>query len=76
MLSHAITATKVVVAVLGVAGFVGRVVTAVRERRDTEKQRRADRARVIAQQDRNAEERRQERIIAQERRDAAEAQDS
>jgi hypothetical protein len=79
MLYYGITAAKVVLAFLGVVGFIGRVVTAVQERRDAEKQRLADRERIIAQQDRNAarnaEERRQEHIIAQQRRDGAEAQD-
>jgi hypothetical protein len=58
-----------------VAGFIGRVVTAVQERRDAEKRRKADRERIIAQQDRIVEERRQERLIAQQRRDGAETQD-
>jgi hypothetical protein len=58
-----------------VAGFIGRVVTAVQERRDAEKRRKADRERIIAQQDRMVEQRRQERLIAQQRRDGAETQD-
>ena len=60
---------------LGVAAFIGRVVTAVQERRNAEKRRKADRERIIAQQDRMVEVRRQERLIAQQRRDAAETQD-
>ena len=75
MLHYGVTAATWVMAFLGVAGFSGRVVTAVQERRNAEKRRKADRERIIAQQDRNIEERRQERLIAQQRRDAAEAPD-
>jgi hypothetical protein len=75
MLHDGFTAVRVVIAVLAVAGFIGRVVTAVQERRNAEKRRKADRERIIAQQDRIIEERRQERLIAQQRRDAAETQD-
>jgi hypothetical protein len=74
MLHYGVTAATWVVAFLGVAGFIGRVVTAVQERRNAEKQRKADRERIIAQQDRIIEQR-QERLIAQQRRDAAETQD-
>jgi hypothetical protein len=62
-------------AFLGVAGFIGRVVTAVQERRNAEKRRKADRERIIAQQDRIIQERGQERLIAQQRREDAETQD-
>jgi hypothetical protein len=58
-----------------VASFIGRVVTAVQQRRNAETRRKADRERIIAQQDRIVEERRQERLIAQQRRDGAETQD-
>jgi Flp pilus assembly protein TadB len=74
MLHDGVTAATWVIAFLGVAGFIGRVVTAVQERRKAEKRRKADRERIIAQQDRIIE-RRQERLIAQQRRDAAETQD-
>jgi hypothetical protein len=74
MLHYGVTAATWVVAFLGVAGFIGRVVTAVQERRNAEKQRKADRERIIAEQDRIIE-RRQERLIAQQRRDAAETHD-
>jgi hypothetical protein len=78
MLDDGITAAKVVIACLGVVGFTGRVITAVQERREAERQRQADRERIIAQQDRNAARNaaeRQERLSAQQRRDAAETQD-
>jgi hypothetical protein len=79
VLYYGITVAKVVLAFFGVVGFIGRVITALQERRDAEKQRQADRERIIAQQDRNAArnaaERRQERISPQQRRDAAETQD-
>jgi hypothetical protein len=74
MLHYGVTAATWVMAFLGVAGFSGRVVTAVQERRNAEKRRKADRERIIAQQDRVIE-RRQERLIAQQRRDAAETPD-
>jgi Flp pilus assembly protein TadB len=75
MLHYGVTTVTWVMAFLGVASFTGRVVTAVQERRNAEKRRKADRERIIAQQDRNIEERRQERPIAQQRRDAAETKD-
>lgn len=74
MLHYGFTAATWVMAFLGVASFIGRVVTAVQERRNAEKRRKADRERIIAQQDRIIE-RRRERLIAQQRRDGAETQD-
>ena len=67
MLDDVVNGVFIVMAFLGVAGFIGRVVTAIQERRDAEKRRQADRERIIAQQDRIAGERRQERIRAQQR---------
>ena len=75
MLHYGVTAATWVMAFLGVAGFIGRVVTAVQERRNAEKRRKADRERIIAQQDRIIQERGQERLIAQQRREDAETQD-
>jgi hypothetical protein len=56
MLHDGVTAAKVVIAVLAVAGFIGRVIAAgrerrmaVQERRRYEEQRQADRERIIAQ---------------------------
>jgi hypothetical protein len=69
MLHDGVTALRVVIAVLAVAGFIGRVIAAVQERRRDEEQRQADRERIIAEQDRIIEERRQERLIAQQRHD-------
>jgi hypothetical protein len=48
---------------------------AVQERRRYEEGRRADRERIIANQDRLIEQRRKERMTAQQRGDAAETQD-
>ena len=83
MLNDGLTAVEVVIAVLAVLGFIGRVITSVHERRMAvqesrryEEQRRADRERIVANQDRLIEQRRQERVIAaQQRGDAAEPQD-
>jgi hypothetical protein len=78
VLPYGVGAVTWVMGLVGVAGFIGRVITvitAAQERRIYEKRRKADRERIIAQQDRLIEERRQERVIAQQRRDAAETQD-
>jgi predicted histidine transporter YuiF (NhaC family) len=64
MLGTGVNVTTVALALLAAAGIIGRIVTVVQEhraRREYEAQRRADRERIIAQQDRIAEMRRQER---------------
>ena len=82
MLDDGLTAAEVVIAFLAVLGFIGRVITSVRERRIAvqegrryEERRQADRERIIAHQDRLIEQRRKERMTAQQRGDAAETQD-
>lgn len=82
MLDDGLTAAEVVIAFLAVLGFIGRVITSVRERRIVVQERRsyeegrqADRERIIAHQDRLIEQRRKERMTAQQGGDAAETQD-
>ena len=82
MLDDGLTAAEVVIAFLAVLGFIGRVITSVRERRIAvqegrryEERLQADRERIIAHQDRLIEQRRKERMTAQQRGDAAETQD-
>ena len=82
MLNDGLAAAEVVIAFLAVLGFIGRVITSVRERRIAvqerrryEERRQADRERIIAHQDRLIEQRRKERMTAQQRGDAAETQD-
>jgi hypothetical protein len=82
MLDDGLTAAEVVIAFLAVLGFIGRVITSVKERRIAlherhryEERRRADRERIIAHQDHLIEQRRKERMTAQQRGDATETQD-
>jgi predicted histidine transporter YuiF (NhaC family) len=64
VLSSGVNMITVALAFLAAAGVIGRIVTVVQEhraRREYEAQRQADRERIVAQQDRIAEMRRQER---------------
>ena len=67
MLNDGLAAAEVVIAFLAVLGFIGRVITSVRERRIAVQEAvRVARPRL---------ERRKERMTAQQRGDAAETQD-